>query len=159
MGKVISAGHICLDITPVFPAEHRYDRIGDLLVPGSLIRMEAASVHTGGSVGNTGLALKKLGNDVTLLGKIGNDAFGSMVRNILSGYGAGGLIVDEEGSTAYTVVLAVPGIDRIFLHNPGANDTFSAGDIPEEALDGAVLFHFGYPSLMKRMFITLISCG
>jgi sugar/nucleoside kinase (ribokinase family) len=152
MGKVISAGHICLDITPVFPAEHRYDRIGDLLVPGSLIRMEAASVHTGGSVGNTGLALKKLGNDVTLLGKIGNDAFGSMVRNILSGYGAGGLIVDEEGSTAYTVVLAVPGIDRIFLHNPGANDTFSAGDIPEEALDGAVLFHFGYPSLMKRMF-------
>ncbi len=152
MGKIISAGHICLDITPVFPSGHRYDRISDLLVPGKLLRTEAASVHTGGSVANTGLALKILGNDVTLLGKVGDDAFGTMVRSIVAGYGAGGLIVDGGTSTSYTVVLAVPGIDRIFLHNPGANDTFSAADIPEEALADAELFHFGYPTLMKRMY-------
>ena len=152
MGKVISAGHICLDITPVFPSGHRYDRIGDLLVPGKLIRTDAASVHTGGSVANTGLALKLLGNDVTLLGKVGCDAFGGMVQSILAGYGAGGLIADEQSSTSYSVVLAVPGMDRIFLHNPGANDTFSSSDIPEETLADAVLFHFGYPTLMKRMY-------
>ena len=152
MGKIISAGHICLDITPVFPSGHRYDRISDLLVPGKLLRTEAASVHTGGSVANTGLALKILGNDVTLLGKVGDDAFGRMVQNIVAGYGAGGLIVDGSTSTSYTVVLAVPGIDRIFLHNPGANDTFSAADIPEEALADTELFHFGYPTLMKRMY-------
>ena len=152
MGKVISAGHICLDITPVFPSGHSYGRIGDLLVPGKLIRMDGASVHTGGSVANTGLALKLLGNDVALLGKVGRDAFGGMVQNILDGYGAGGLITDEQSSTSYSVVLAVPGMDRIFLHNPGANDTFSASDIPEEALADAVLFHFGYPTLMKRMY-------
>ena len=152
MGKVISAGHICLDITPVFPAGRRYRQVGDLLVPGKLIRTEAASVHTGGSVANTGLALKLLGNDVTLLGKVGNDAFGSAVKRILGEYGAGGLITDGESSTSYSVVLAVPGTDRIFLHNPGANDTFSAADIPEEALSEAVLFHFGYPTLMKRMY-------
>ena len=152
MGKVISAGHICLDITPVFPSGHSYDRIGDLLVPGKLIRMDAASVHTGGSVANTGLALKLLGNDVTLLGKVGCDAFGGMVQSILAGYGAGGLITDEQSSTSYSVVLAVPGTDRIFLHNPGANDTFSASDIPQEALNDAALFHFGYPPLMKRMY-------
>ncbi len=152
MGKVISAGHICLDITPVFPSGHSYDRIGDLLVPGRLIRMDAASVHTGGSVANTGLALKLLGNDVTLLGKVGKDAFGRIVESILAGYGAGGLITDEQSSTSYSVVLAVPGMDRIFLHNPGANDTFSASDIPEEALADAALFHFGYPTLMRRMY-------
>ena len=151
MGKIISAGHICLDITPVFPAGHSYDRIGDLLVPGKLIRMDAAIVHTGGSVANTGLALKLLGNDVTLLGKVGCDAFGGLVQGILAGYGAGGLITDDQSSTSYTVVLAVPGMDRIFLHDPGANDTFSASDIPEEAFEDAVLFHFGYPTLMKRM--------
>ena len=95
MGKVISAGHICLDITPVFPAEKNYTQVGDLLTPGKLIQMDAASVHTGGSVANTGLALKLLGNDVTLLGKVGKDAFGGMVQYILSGYGASGLIVDE----------------------------------------------------------------
>ena len=152
MGKVISAGHICLDIAPVFPPGHRCDRISDLLAPGKLIRMDGVSVHTGGSVGNTGLALKLLGNDVTLLGKVGNDHFGGIIRDILASYGAGGLITDGNSSTAYTVVLAVPGLDRMFLHNPGANDTFSAADIPEEALDGAVLFHFGYPTLMKRMY-------
>lgn len=152
MKKIISAGHICLDMTPVFPAGHSYDRIGDLLVPGKLIRMEAASVHTGGSVANTGLALKLLGNDVTLLGKVGKDAFGRIVESILAGYGAGGLITDEHSSTSYSVVLAVPGMDRIFLHNPGANDTFSASDIPEEALADVALFHFGYPTLMRRMY-------
>ena len=152
MGKVISAGHICLDITPVFPSGHSCHRIGDLLVPGRLIRMDAASVHTGGSVANTGLALKLLGNDVILLGKVGKDAFGSIVESILAEYGAGGLITDGQSSTSYSVVLAVPGMDRIFLHNPGANDSFSAADIPEEALAEAVLFHFGYPPLMKRMY-------
>ena len=151
MGKMIAAGHICLDIMPVFPPGVRWKSIGDLLQPGRLVRTEKASVHTGGSVANTGLALKILGNDVTLLGKVGNDAFGGMIRELLAGYGAGGLITDENSSTSYSVVLAVPGLDRVFLHHPGANDTFASSDIPDAALEGASLFHFGYPTLMKRM--------
>ena len=151
-GKIIAAGHICIDITPVFSTRQQYRRIGDLLEPGKLIHMKPADVHTGGSVANTGLALKLLGADVKLMGKIGDDAFGTMVREILADYGAGGLIVDRESSTSYSVVLAVPGIDRIFLHDPGANDTFTNGDIPEEALEDAALFHFGYPPLMKQMY-------
>lgn len=150
--KIIAAGHICIDITPVFSAERRYANIGDLLEPGKLIHVEPADVHTGGSVANTGLALKILGADAQLMGKIGRDAFGTMVQDILKQYGAGGLIVDEHSSTSYSVVLAIPGIDRVFLHDPGANDTFSNADIPEEALADAVLFHFGYPPLMKRMY-------
>ena len=150
MKKVISAGHICLDITPVFPAGKKYDGLNALMVPGKLIQTEAADVHTGGSVANTGLALKILGCDVTLMGKVGNDDFGEMIRNILARYGAGGLLTDPESSTSYSVVLAVPGVDRVFLHSPGANDTFSGADIPEEALEDAALFHFGYPPLMRR---------
>lgn len=150
--KIIAAGHICIDITPVFSAEKQYQKIGDLLEPGKLIHVDAADVHTGGSVANTGLALKMLEADVQLMGKVGKDAFGTMIQDILRGYGAGGLIVDENSATSYTVVLAVPGIDRIFLHDPGANDTFTNADIPEEDLDDAVLFHFGYPPLMKKMY-------
>lgn len=150
--KIIAAGHICIDITPVFSTKNRYSRIGDLLEPGKLIHTSPADVHTGGSVANTGLALKLLGADVQLMGKVGSDAFGTMVQGILQKYGAGGLIVDERSSTSYSVVLAVPGIDRIFLHDPGANDTFSNEDIPEEALADAALFHFGYPPLMKKMY-------
>lgn len=151
-GKIIAAGHICIDITPVFSTGQKFRKVSDLLEPGKLILMKPADVHTGGSVANTGLALKLLGADVSLMGKIGKDAFGTMVQEILNRYGAGGLIVDPESSTSYSVVLAVPGIDRIFLHDPGANDTFSGADIPEAALEDAVLFHFGYPPLMKKMY-------
>lgn len=150
--KIIAAGHICIDITPVFSGKRKYKDLGEVLIPGKLIQMDQVDVHTGGSVANTGLALKKLGNDVRLMGKIGDDAFGNMISQILAGYGVGGLLIDKNSSTSYSVVVAVPGIDRIFLHNPGANDTFSNEDIPEEALDDAVLFHFGYPPLMKRMY-------
>ena len=152
MKKVISAGHICLDITPVFQAGKQVDQLSSLLIPGKLIQVKAADVHTGGSVANTGLALKLLGCDVTLLGKVGDDAFGMIIRSILAGYGAGGLLVDPGSSTSYSVVLAVPGMDRIFLHSPGANDTFTEADIPENALEDAVLFHLGYPPLMKELW-------
>lgn len=150
--KVIAAGHICLDITPVFP-DKKAENVQDLLQPGKLIEMKEADVHTGGAVANTGLAMKISGADVSLMGKIGKDPFGDMVLSILQKYDAAeGMICTEKQSTSYSVVLAMPGIDRIFLHNPGANHSFCADDIPAEALEQASLFHFGYPPLMRSMY-------
>lgn len=150
--KVIAAGHICLDITPVFPND-KVNAIGELLSPGKLIQMERADVHTGGAVANTGLGMKILGTDVELMGKIGKDAFGGMILNLLKPYNAEKeMIVSECETTSYSVVLAVPGIDRIFLHHSGANDHFMASDIPMNKLKDAHLFHFGYPPLMKSMY-------
>ena len=127
--KVIVAGHICLDITPVFP-DGKVKSVEQVLSPGKLIQMGNADVHTGGAVANTGLAMKLLGADVSLMGKVGEDAFGDMILNILDGYDAKeGMIRDKESTTSYSVVLAIPGIDRIFLHHPGANHTFAVSDI------------------------------
>ena len=146
------AGHICLDITPVF-AGRAAERVEQILSPGKLIQVGNADVHTGGAVANTGLAMKLLGNDVALMGKIGTDAFGSLVQNVLDEYGAGeGMICDEAASTSYSVVLAMPGIDRIFLHHSGANDTFVAEDMDFQRIGEAALFHFGYPTLMRLMY-------
>lgn len=151
--KIISAGHICLDITPVFSDSRKVSNLGDILEPGKLINVDAANVSTGGSVANTGLALKILGENVELMGKVGSDNFGEMISGILKKYGATGLIVDENSSSSYSVVLAVPGIDRIFLHNPGANNTFSNEDVKEGSLKDASIFHFGYPPLMRTMYV------
>ena len=52
--KVIVAGHICLDITPVFP-DGKVKSVEQVLSPGKLIQMGNADVHTGGAVANTGL--------------------------------------------------------------------------------------------------------
>jgi len=150
--KAVVAGHICIDITPVFP-DVRAGALGDLLIPGKLIQTEKADIHTGGAVANTGLAMRFFGVETELMGKIGNDEFGSMIVNLLEKHDAAqGLIISEQVSTSYSIVLAVPGIDRIFLHHPGANDTFVYEDIPQEKLADAALFHFGYPSIMKSMF-------
>lgn len=150
--KVIVAGHICLDITPIFTCD-KPAHLTDILSPGKLIQMGTVDVHTGGAVANTGLAMKLLGADVILMGKIGRDAFGEIVLNILKKYDAHeGMILSDEESTSYSVVLAVPGIDRIFLHNPGANNTFRVSDIPLDTLSEVSLFHFGYPPLMESMY-------
>lgn len=150
--RVAVAGHICLDITPIFPAG-RARRVEELLVPGKLVHMEGISLHTGGCVANTGLALKELGAEVSLMGKVGEDGFGTLVRAFLEGCGAAeGLITVPGERTSYSVVLSPPGIDRIFLHDPGANDTFSAADLDFAGVAGHDLFHFGYPPILRRMY-------
>ncbi len=150
--KVIVAGHICLDITPAFQNEET-EHVTDLFRPGSLAEVGAASMHTGGCVANTGIAMKLLGEDVCLLGKIGEDAFGRAIKDRILEYGiADTLLLDPECGTSYSIVLAPRGIDRMFLHYPGANHTFSASDIRKEQLKDARLFHFGYPSVMRRMY-------
>lgn len=150
--KVIVAGHICLDITPVF-ANRKVNEISEILKPGKLIEMGRAEVSTGGAVANTGLAMKILGADVTLMGKTGLDEFGDMICSILEKYDASeGMIRSSDVSSSYSVVIAVPGIDRIFLHNPGANNSFAADDISRESLTEASLLHFGYPTLMESMY-------
>ena len=102
---------------------------------------------------NTGLGMKVLGADVRLIGKIGRDSFGAIVRHILDEYGAGDDLIEAEGEvTSYSVVVAPPGIDRVFLHCPGANDSFCRADISEDVLQDIALFHFGYPTLLKRMY-------
>ena len=151
--RAIAAGHICLDITPVFPPE-KVGTPAELLVPGKLLRMDGVDVHTGGSVANTGLAMAQMGIEVSLMGKIGDDDFGRMILNMLRRYGGGtdGMSVDPNGTTSYSVVLALPGQDRMFLHDPGANDTFSLADVNFDVVQAASLFHFGYPPLMRRMY-------
>jgi sugar/nucleoside kinase (ribokinase family) len=136
----------------MFP-DKKWNNLGEILSPGKLIQMGEANVHTGGAVANTGLAMKILGAEVTLIGKIGKDAFGDMISQILRRYGLErGMLISEAESTSYSVILAVPGIDRIFLHNSGANHRFLADDIPQSELEQAALFHFGYPPLMKSMY-------
>ena len=152
MNKILSAGHICLDITPVFPSDRQYGDISSTLIPGKLVQMNGVTVHTGGSVANTGLAMKKMGADVTLLGKVGCDAFGGLVKEIAAKYGAYGLLEDESSSTSYSVVVSVPGSDRIFLHDPGANNSFFSSDIPDSVFVDADLLHFGYPPIMKSIY-------
>jgi sugar/nucleoside kinase (ribokinase family) len=149
--RIMVAGHICLDIAPRFRPESA-GGIEEILVPGKLVNIHEAVLCTGGTVSNTGLSLAKLGADVVLNGKVGNDQFGRIIKECVGTQRASAFKTVEHQNTSYTVILAIPGVDRIFLHNPGTNDTFGADDIDYDAARSCMLFHFGYPPLMKRMF-------
>ncbi|HOF18264.1 MAG TPA: carbohydrate kinase family protein [Phycisphaerae bacterium] len=152
--QAVVAGHICLDILPAMGDIRCAPE--ELLVPGKLVNVGPPLLATGGAVSNTGVAMHRLGVPVRLVGKVGNDLFGHAVLELLNRAGAGladGMVVADGEHTSYTVVINPPEIDRIFLHCPGANDTFRAADVTTTAVRGARLFHFGYPPLMRRMFL------
>lgn len=153
-GPAVVAGHICLDIIPDLSRLTGVQFL-EVLRPGQLIQAGPAVLATGGPVSNTGLALHTLGIPTQLMGKVGADPFGEAVRAMVRAYSehlAAGMVVDAEATTSYTVIINPPGVDRIFLHHPGANDTFCADDVSLELVAQADLFHFGYPPLMRRMY-------
>ncbi|WP_274319541.1 carbohydrate kinase family protein [Paenibacillus qinlingensis] len=151
--EVIVAGHICLDIIPTM--DENQSSLAALLSPGKLVNIGPAVISTGGAVSNTGIALHRLGSKVKLMGKIGADPFGEVILTLLRQQEPSlveGMIVSPEANSSYSIVISPPNMDRMFLHSTGANDTYAASDLMHEQLQGAKLFHFGYPPLMKRMF-------
>jgi len=152
LADIAVAGHICIDITPRFP-ESDARTLNELFVPGASLRVAECIVSTGGPVSNTGLALHRLGMSVVLMGKAGDDVFGRMLVDKMREAGcASGIRIVPGEVTSYTIVVAVPGIDRVFLHSPGANDTYAATDVDYRALDNVKLFHLGYPPLMRSLY-------
>jgi len=154
MIDAIAAGHLCVDIIPLIP-DAATAASDNFLAPGRLTEVGGAIVSTGGSASNTGIALLKLGLEVRLVARVGDDLIGNLAREILNSYSpklTEELSVGHGEPSSYTVVISPPGIDRTFLHCPGTNNTFGPEDLRPELLRQARLFHFGYPPLMRRMF-------
>lgn len=155
MIDAVVAGHLCLDLIPDLMQDSATD-LSELLRPGRLVEAGPMTIATGGAVSNTGLTLLKLGINAQLMGKVGDDLFGQAIRQIIGRYGsraAEGMVVDTSVSSSYTVIISPPGVDRIFWHCPSANDNFDASDVRYDVLKTARLFHFGYPPLMKQMYL------
>jgi len=149
---VVVCGHISVDIIPEFRAN---GPDSGRLTPGNLVEVGAAGFCTGGAVSNTGIALHKLGMEVSLVGKVSDDYFGHLTLSLLSKVDptlAEGVIQTAGETSSYTIVINPPGTDRTFLHCPGTNDTFDEHDIDWNKLAGARHFHFGYPPLMEGMY-------
>jgi sugar/nucleoside kinase (ribokinase family) len=150
---VVAAGHLCLDMYPRFETAIASGRIAELLRPGTLVNMGGMTFATGGAASNVGIAMKIFGCRVAFMAKVGDDPVARITREMIGQHGSTeGLAVSPASDSSYTVILAPPNIDRIFLHCPGANDQFTAADLNPAVLERSRLFHFGYPTLMRSMF-------
>lgn len=148
----VVAGHTCMDLLPTFLEGGK--SIDEIIQPGKLVQVGSLVQAMGGAVPNTAGALNRLGFNVCPMGKIGNDILGQSIlaKMVADGLPINGMITDENCGTSYTVVLNIPGIDRIPLHYPGVNDTFCSDDLNFELINNSRHFHLGYPPLMHSLF-------
>lgn len=118
---VVVVGDVVVDIVV------RHDRP---LAPSS---DTVATVRTtgGGAAANTAVWLSRLGLDVTLVARVGDDPAGRAQAAELAGHGVRcRLAVDPAAPTGSVVVLVGPDGERTMLSDRGANLRLTAADLP-----------------------------
>ena len=87
--------------------------------------------------------LSSLGAQVGFIGKIGNDAFGNLVKDSLSAkkVNTDMLITSDKWNTGVTIVLNYEE-DRAMVTYPGAMEHLTMNDISEEVISTAKHLHF-----------------
>ena len=150
----VVAGYLGVDLTPGFSSKREVVPFFELFRPGKLIEAEGLNISLGGVVANTGLAMRRFGQRVELMGCVGNDAMGDLAISRLQEDGVSrGIRRSQQAGTAYGIVIAPPGSDRLFLEDSGCNSTFTAEDIDYDLVAQSRLFHFGYPPLMPALWM------
>jgi len=121
---------------------------------GELTQIRNIRNAAGGCVPNVALDLKKIAPELAIsaIGKIGNDAEGEFVTDILKtgGVSTTGLAIMNGEKTTFTEVMSVPGGQRTFFVYPGAGADFGVADMDFDAIDAKIL-HLGYFLLLQKV--------
>jgi len=113
---------------------------------GKLTLVENLNLFTGGSAANAAIDLAKIGQKVTIIGKVGQDGFGDFLKASLRDVGVdtSGLITSYEVGTSASVAFLEPDGERSFLHCFGANGKFHERDVDYSIIqDSKIVFVAG----------------
>ncbi len=130
--RVICAGHVNWDVT--LHVDHFPKPDGE----GSITDRSQSS---GGSASNAAVALAGLDADPLVLGSVGRDDHGTKARGELAAAGVETLLVESDEPTAVKYLIVDENGDVAVLGNDGANEAFSASDLPAETLAEADHLH------------------
>jgi len=138
---IVCLGEILIDM---FPAE----------VGRPLPEVSAFKPKPGGAPANVAVAATRLDRESAFIGKVGDDAFGHHLAEILrqEGVNIDGMRYDQEARTGLAF-LAMPDVnsyDILFYRNPGADMRLQADELDRELLQNARAFHFGSLSLIQE---------
>lgn len=107
--------------------------------------------NPGGAPCNVLAMLAKLGKSVAFIGKVGNDQFGSQLKDTLRAVGIDmrGLVTDPVVHTTLAFVHTLPDGDRdfSFYRDPGADMMLTAQELAPGLVEQAKIFHFGTLSM------------
>lgn len=108
----------------------------------------------GGAPCNVLAMLRKTGKSCAFVGKVGDDMFGRLLRDTIlaAGINADSLVLDANIPTTLAFVKNSPNGDRdfSFYRKPGADMMLNAGDLPEQTIASAKIFHFGTLSMTHQ---------
>ena len=130
--------------------------LGELLIDFTCVSTDAdgyptMAAHPGGAPANFLAAPAKFGAKTALLGKVGSDAFGKMLRDTLrkAGIETAGLVETDEVFTTLAFVTLDETGDRSFsfARKPGADTCLTFEELELSLIDEAKVFHFGTLSL------------
>ena len=123
--------------------------------PGNLQTLDSMTLTTGGNVSNVGIALAKLGFDVGVIGRVGDDTLGGFILNEYCRFGIAvtGMIVDRTAQTSSTFVGVGTDGERTFLHTRGCTSRFRVTDVMKNLplVKRAKVFAFGYLGLLPEI--------
>ena len=127
MGRVFVAGSINMDV--VATAE-RHPRVGETVAGTQVL------YFPGGKGANQAVAAAKQGAPTTLIGRLGDDAFGRELRGFLATQSIDlDLVKDTAGVHTGTAVITVANSDNTIVVVPGANGAVDAADVAAAPLD------------------------
>ena len=101
----------------------------------------------GGSANNSACGLSMLEEEVSFIGKIGNDHYGQIYleQNKERHVETGLIIVDNKSTTGLSLVYVTPDGERTMNTFPGASGELDTSDIPKTAFSGiSGIFIEGY---------------
>lgn len=135
---IVCLGELLVDM---FPAE-----LGRRLVEVSAFRPKP-----GGAPANVAVAAARLGARSAFIGKVGDEAFGHHLADVLrrEGVDVRGMRFDQEARTGLAFI-AMPDentAEFVFYRNPGADMRLRADELDRELLQETRVFHFGSLSL------------
>ena len=103
--------------------------------------------NPGGAPCNVLAMLQKLGRKTAFIGKVGQDLFGSTLRETIEAVGINseGLVMDKDVHTTLAFVHTFPDGDRefSFYRSPGADMMLRREEVLKEKIQASRIFHFG----------------
>lgn len=136
MPEVTTVGVLVADII-VHPVDEWPER-------GRLALVRGIEMRSGGLAHTTGVTLARLGVPTAVVGRVGNDPFGTFLIDVLTQHGIDAHVRRDTGApTSATVVLVAGGGERSFLHQVGANGRLVEADVDQDLLSRTRVLHLG----------------
>lgn len=118
---------------------------------GKLVLTDRMELQIGGCATNTGIVLSRLGVNVTISGKVGDDNLGRFIVNKLNEekrVDTSQIKISKNKTTSGTIVLVHSDGERSFIHSVGANSDLQLEDIDFEFMKTFPLLHIAGALLM-----------